>query len=471
MLFKRLSKLIVCFLFLTLQTSLESAEECLDFEESIIKKNDFSYPAEYRDDIGIFFDYEWDVETESIIIKRNNENYPIVRVSLFDKSINGNSIRTFDGVDLSKIDDVNIKKLEKLKKAVLEIDGSQSKITIESSKYRFMAYDLFAFYINSINEINTREGFFKMDYAYHFDQVRSDLQEEGKILKDIECSINEEAAGKLFYPVNEIYFYQIEADQDKLEYEDYFYHHKGLTVLTSSTYGVSKIRSDFDFTYFPFDKQKLLIKFDTNENITTDPDAVGWEDNLPQVSLFYPKKNVFMELENYKMNNFLKEWTIEKIKIYSTLNVKRSYYTKDNVLVDAPSDVLNIEILIERNFYYFIYKIIIPVFLILLVAWSVLWIPTVQIESRLTTSIVSLLALIAYNFVFHDDIPQLNYLTSLDQYILLSYSYCIIPILMTIVFSGYVARGKQKLASRVNRIFRTWGVLIYFLIAFQIFNQ
>ena len=162
---------------------------------------------------------------------------------------------------------------------------------------------------------------------------------------------------------------------------------------------------------------------------------------------------------------------VEKIKIHSTLNTKRSYYNNDKVLIDAPSDVLNIEVLIERNSNYFIYKIIVPVFLILLVAWSVLWIPTIQIESRLTTSIVSLLALIAYNFVFHDDIPQLNYLTSLDQYILLSYSYCIVPILMTIVFSGYVVRGKQKLASRANKIIRTWGVLLYFLIAFQIFKQ
>ena len=38
----------------------------------------------------------------------------------------------------------------------MEIDGSQSKITIKSSIFRFMAYDLFAFYINSLNEINTR---------------------------------------------------------------------------------------------------------------------------------------------------------------------------------------------------------------------------------------------------------------------------------------------------------------------------
>ena len=62
-----------------------------------------------------------------------------------------------------------------------------------------------------------------------------------------------------------------------------------------------------------------------------------------------------------------------------------------------------------------------PVFLILCVAWYVLWIPTEKYEARLNTSIIALLALIAYNFVFQDDIPKLEYLTDLDWFILLSY--------------------------------------------------
>ena len=49
-----------------------------------------------------------------------------------------------------------------------------------------------------------------------------------------------------------------------------------------------------------------------------------------------------------------------------------------------------------------------PVFLILCVAWYVLWIPTEKYEARLNTSIIALLALIAYNFVFQDDILKLE---------------------------------------------------------------
>ena len=124
---------------------------------------------------------------------------------------------------------------------------------------------------------------------------------------------------------------------------------------------------------------------------------------------------------------------------------------------------------LERNSGFYLYKIIIPVFLILLVAWSVLWIPTPQIESRLTTSIVSLLALIAYNFVFHDDIPKLEYLTNLDKYILLSYLFCAIPTFMSIFLSRTVG-FKPKRATLINQRMRIWGGIIYLAQVFLIFS-
>ena len=143
-----------------------------------------------------------------------------------------------------------------------------------------------------------------------------------------------------------------------------------------------------------------------------------------------------------------------------------------NKFVNEPEDTLNIVIKLERNTQYYFFKIIIPVFVILLVAWSVLWIPIIssQLETRLTTSIVALLALIAYNFVFHDDIPKLEYLTNLDKYILLSYAFCAIPTFMTIFFSRFVIKDKQKLASKLNKLVRYWGGVTYITLVVLIFT-
>ena len=126
---------------------------------------------------------------------------------------------------------------------------------------------------------------------------------------------------------------------------------------------------------------------------------------------------------------------------------------------------------IKRNPQYYVYKIIIPVFLILAIAWLVLWIPIIpsQIESRLTTSIVALLALIAYNFVFNNDVPELSYLTNLDKYILVSYIFCAIPTFTTIILSRFVTNDQKK-SFKINRLVRFWGIFIYFVLNALIFS-
>ena len=69
------------------------------------------------------------------------------------------------------------------------------------------------------------------------------------------------------------------------------------------------------------------------------------------------------------------------------------------------------EITIKRRWEHYAFKVMLPIFLILCVAWYVLWIPTFKYEARLNTSIIALLALIAYNFVFQDLelFQQVNY--------------------------------------------------------------
>ena len=107
-------------------------------------------------------------------------------------------------------------------------------------------------------------------------------------------------------------------------------------------------------------------------------------------------------------------------------------------------------------------------FLILCVAWYVLWIPTEKYEARLNTSIIALLALIAYNFVFQDDIPKLEYLTDMDRFILLSYIFCCIPVFLSIAFSKFISKNQIKVM-KINKVIKIWGAAIYILLSVQIF--
>ena len=77
--------------------------------------------------------------------------------------------------------------------------------------------------------------------------------------------------------------------------------------------------------------------------------------------------------------------------------------------------------------------------------------------------------MIAYNFVFQDDIPKLNYLTDLDWYILLSYVFCCLPVFISIGSSKLGAENQKKII-KINKHIRKWGVLAYILITFAIFK-
>ncbi len=187
----------------------------------------------------------------------------------------------------------------------------------------------------------------------------------------------------------------------------------------------------------------------------------------PQVALINPKIGAFINLDDYKSNNFLKEWTVKDVKFISEF-VKQKELSNENILINEQTDQLTIQITIQRNYNYYIYKVIVPVLLILFIAWSVLWIPSDQIESRLTTSIVALLALIAYNFVFQDDIPKLDILTSLDKFILLSYLFCAIPIFTTIRLSKTVEKSRKR-SSYLNKLIRRWGLAVYIFVNLTIF--
>ena len=103
MFLKRLIIVLFVFLFFQIQFFQSEAEECADFEKAIISLEAKSDGSELRNDIGIFFDYKWNNNDKILVIKRDQNNYPIVRLSFLDsKILPGSAIKSLNSVDLSQ---------------------------------------------------------------------------------------------------------------------------------------------------------------------------------------------------------------------------------------------------------------------------------------------------------------------------------------------------------------------------------
>ena len=141
-------KLIKSFLFFLLllisfNTYLTYAfaekEECNQVNKLLIKDTEeiFNY-QESRNDIGVFYDFAWDEDNEIVEIKKNDEGYPIVRFSLFDKQNikPGSVIKTYNNIDLSEINDREIEELHKNTTTVnLELNSGK-KVIINPKPYK-----------------------------------------------------------------------------------------------------------------------------------------------------------------------------------------------------------------------------------------------------------------------------------------------------------------------------------------------
>ena len=442
---------------------------------------------EFRNDPGIHFLYEWDEKKEEIIIKRNKNNLPIVRYSLFDDKNflpNKTIIKKIDNKDLSKLNDLELEKLTNLTgKVNFQLENGKI-ITISSKPYKFNNYKLSNFEILSIQNIDTTKGILEMSFDSRFTNVRKDLTKIVKVNNLSSKRKIEICRNARYYddwPLQTVEFDEFKYDADVREglknkellanpvFEIIIDNDIVRTLRTEK--GVGFFRQSFDFRSFPFDKQKLIIRIKTG--VGNYPESNLEDDNkIGSLTLISPETGVFLNLKKFldPEVNKLKAWHIPKNGI--TVSSKNLFENKYDIFAEktefVTENILDIEIIIERNYAHYVWKIMLPVFLILCVAWYVLWIPTEKYEARLNTSIIALLALIAYNFVFQDDIPKLEYLTDMDKFILLSYIFCCIPVFLSIAFSKFISRNQKKVM-KINRIIKIWGGVIYILLTAQIF--
>ena len=479
---KKFKILIFAFLFLTSFTSYISAAilgpQCYDLFDQIKaeweEKKLHLIEKEHFIDFG--FEAEWDWVKENQPTLRSKTNHLIVGLindpSLIGKVKSGDIIISVGDVDTSTIEDEDdytfFKELGD--KEIVKFSRNGKEFELELPKLERLKQDeAITTEILNISNVNIKDSTFTAKILSSLSNtayVDSGNLEIGKVILENLIYKNEEGKWKWAsctgMKIEEFEKLKIPAPGDGIYILDTTALNKNListlvridpyserigddvkteyAKFTTTINGTYKIQNDFKLQTFPFDKQVLKISYRSPDIIKNHEISHGWISYKNMEHFMKNNKINGWDLKNYNLNNEIYEGSTGR------------YFSQ-----------ANIEIHIERQHGYYLYKVLFPILLILMVCWTVVWVHPRELESRLTITIVCLLSLIAYNFVIDSELPKLEYLTVMDWIILISYVYATIPNFISVI-SFRLYKKNRRLSDKIEFYSKRYGISSYVVV-------
>ena len=125
----------------------------------------------------------------------------------------------------------------------------------------------------------------------------------------------------------------------------------------------------------------------------------------------------------------------------------------------------------KRYLGYYIYRLIIPLTLIVMMSWFVFWIDPTQSSTQFSVAITSMLTLIAYRFAVGHDLPRISYLTRMDTFLLGCTVLVFLALAETLLTARLAGAGKEEVALKFDRWSRVlFPVSFVILIIYSIFG-
>jgi len=204
---------------------------------------------------------------------------------------------------------------------------------------------------------------------------------------------------------------------------------------------LGEFTSNLDYKDFPFDRQ--ILKFTLA--------AVGKEaDNI----------EFHLDMENITMrsNISIEGWAVSIMEpLVSTEFIKAT-----NRIVPR----LDFRLLADRDENYYIWKVIVPLCLIVLMAWAVFWINPEAIGPQIGLSTATIFTLIAYRFSLGLTLPRVSYFTRMDKFVFFSTVLVFIALGIAVLTSRIATTGNLHRALKIEKISRVVYLLVLAAIIF-----
>jgi len=186
------------------------------------------------------------------------------------------------------------------------------------------------------------------------------------------------------------------------------------------------LATHYDLRRFPLDRQTLELQVE----------SYLW--NRGQLRFIHDET-----ISGFREGISIPEWNIEAVNGHvNEIAVMRS---------DTPFSRYILEIEIARKPGFYVWKVFLPLVVIVALSWSVFWMTDERFSGRSRISSTGVLTIVAYQFVFADNMPRVGYLTLLDQVMIGSFGL----LAVTVVESLFVDRANKQDPAKAIRIDHT----------------
>ncbi len=197
--------------------------------------------------------------------------------------------------------------------------------------------------------------------------------------------------------------------------------------------------TQFNLSEFPLDTQVLPITF---------------------ISTQYSPNEVKIVFEASDSSEAFTEtgWTVEGISAHSS---KFDFGVTQGEAVSQGYVRFDYEIQVRRQIMYYVWKVFVPLCMIVMVSWAVFWIHPSQLGIQTGIGTGMMLSLIAFLFSLQHILPKTDYLTRIDLFVYSSLTFVFLAFLEAITSGRLAAQGKEQFALRIDLVSRFLIPLIF----------
>ena len=193
--------------------------------------------------------------------------------------------------------------------------------------------------------------------------------------------------------------------------------------------------ANYDLRRFPFDRQRLELVIQSflwdaeQVEFVADASTTGFADSFD-----------------------IPEWTIE--------GVRAEVGTVDVIRSTKPFSQLVLTIDVKRKAGFYLWKVMLPLFIIVALSWSIFWMLDEKFGIRVRTSATGILTVVAYQFVAAQNLPRVGYLTLIDKVMVISFLLLAVTVFESYLVSRDETEGRE-MAHKIDRTCRWLFPLTY----------